>query len=144
MNSNDTIELLKECNSGSKMAVSSIDEVLDKVSDEKFKNMLIDFKDKHTKLGNEMHELLSRYNEQAKEPNPVAKSMSWIKTNMIMSMKESDKTVADLITDGCNMGVKSLNKYLNQYSTADGESRQICNELISIEDKFAKDIRCYL
>ncbi|KXL53895.1 hypothetical protein CLNEO_11210 [Anaerotignum neopropionicum] len=144
MNSNDTIELLKECNSGSKMAVSSIDEVLDKVSDEKLKNMLIDFKDKHTKLGNEMHELLSRYNEQGKEPNPVAKSMSWIKTNVIMSMKESDKTVADLITDGCNMGVKSLNKYLNQYSAADAESRQICNELISIEEKFAKDIRCYL
>ncbi|MEA4973571.1 MAG: hypothetical protein VB119_10435 [Candidatus Metalachnospira sp.] len=144
MNSNDTIELLKECDSGSKMAVSSIDEVLDKVSDEKFKNMLVDFKDKHSKLGNEIHGLLLSYNEQDKEPNPVAKSMSWIKTNIIMSMKESDKTVADLITDGCNMGVKSLNRYLNQYSTADEKSRQICNELISIEDKFAKDIRCYL
>ncbi|MPM59739.1 hypothetical protein SDC9_106585 [bioreactor metagenome] len=144
MNSNDTIELLKECDSGSKMAVSSIDEVLDKVSDEKFKIMLVDFKDKHSKLGNEIHGLLLSYNEQDKEPNPVAKSMSWIKTNIIMSMKESDKTVADLITDGCNMGVKSLNRYLNQYSTADEKSRQICNELISIEDKFAKDIRCYL
>jgi len=144
MNLNDTIKLLKECDSGSKMAVSSIDDVLDKVSDEKFKNMLIDFKDKHRKLGNEMHELLSRYNEQAKEPNPVAKSMSWIKTNIIMSMKESDKTVSDLITDGCNMGVKSLNKYLNQYSAADEKSRQICNELISIEENFTKDIRCYL
>lgn len=124
MNSNDTIELLKECDSGTKMAVSSIDEVLDKVSDEKFKNMLVAFKDKHTKLGNEIHGLLSRCNEEDKEPNPVAKSMSWIKTNIMLSMKESDKTVADIITDGCNMGVKSLNRYLNQYSAADENSRK--------------------
>ena len=27
----------------------------------------------------------------------------------------SDKPIAELITDGCNMGVKSLNQYLNQY-----------------------------
>lgn len=144
MNSNDTIESLKECDSGTKMAVSSIDEVLDKVSDEKFKNMLVTFKDKHTVLGNEIHELLSSCNEEDKEPNPVAKGMSWIKTNIMMSMKDSDKTVADIITDGCNMGIKSLNRYLNQYLAADGNSRKICNELISIEEKFSKDIRCYL
>lgn len=144
MNSNDTIELLKECNSGTKMAVSSIDEVLDKVSDEKFRNMLVEFKDKHTKLGNDLHELLSRYNQEDKEPSPVAKSMSWIKTNMMLTMKESDKTIADLITDGCNMGVKSLNQYLNQYAAADEKAIQICKELISMEEKFAKDIKCFL
>ena len=37
--------------------------------------------------------------------------MSFIKTNFKMGMNESDTTVAELITDGCNMGIKSLNKY---------------------------------
>lgn len=144
MDSNDTIELLKECDSGTKMAVSSIDEVLDNVKEEGFKNMLIDFKDKHTKIGNEIHDLLSSYNEHDKEPNPIAKGMSWIKTNIMMEMNESDHTIADLITDGCNMGVKSLSRYLNKYSAADEKSKQICHELIACEDKFAKDIRYYL
>jgi hypothetical protein len=45
--------------------------------------------------------------------------MSWMKTNMKLSMEDSDATIADLMTDGCNMGVKSLNRYLNQYKAAD-------------------------
>ena len=53
-------------------------------------------------------------------------------------------TIADLITDGCNMGVKSLNKYLNQYPAADSKVKDICDRLIKIEEKLGKDLRRYL
>ena len=53
-----------------------------------------------------------------KEPSVMAKGMSWIKTNMQMAMNESDKTIANIMTDGCNMGIKNLNKYLNEYGDA--------------------------
>lgn len=144
MVTDDTIKLLKECDAGAKMAVASIDEVCDQVIDEKLKNRLNTFKNTHTKFGNEIHGLLSKYHEEDKEPNPIARSMSWIKTNVKMVMNESDKTVADLITDGCNMGVKSLSRYLNQYANADEQSREICKALIACEEQFSKDIRCYL
>ena len=74
----------------------------------------------------------------------MAKGMSWMKTNMKMTMDSSDATVADLITDGCNMGVKTLNRYLNQYKAADEKSKAICGELISIEEQLCKDLRAYL
>jgi hypothetical protein len=74
----------------------------------------------------------------------MAKSMSWMKTNMKLGMNESDATVADLMTDGCNMGVKSLNKYLNQYTEADKTSKDICKRLISIEEELCKDLQEYL
>ena len=70
--------------------------------------------------------------------------MSWIKTNVMLAMNDSDKTVADLMTDGCNMGVKSLNKYLNQYEAADEVSKDITKRLINLEEKLAVDIRQYL
>jgi hypothetical protein len=70
--------------------------------------------------------------------------MSWIKTNVKLAMDTSDNTVADLITDGCNMGVKSLNKYLNKYEAADEVSKDICKRLINLEEKLAIQIRCYL
>ena len=70
--------------------------------------------------------------------------MSWIKTNMKIAMNESDKTVADLMTDGCNMGVKSLNKYLNQYEAADEFSKDITKRLINLEEKLAVDMRTFL
>lgn len=144
MINNDTIELLKECNAGIKMGVTAIDEVLDRVDDRRFKAILSDNAEEHRRLGSETHELLNSFNASGKEPNPMAKGMSWIKTNVMMSMNESDKTIADLITDGCNMGVKSLNKYLNEYEAADERSKDIAKKLINLEHRLTIDIRPYL
>lgn len=144
MNLNDTIDLLKECDAGAKMAVSSIDEVMDKVQNLKFRELLVTCKDKHTKLGNEIHNLLSRYRQQDKEPGIMAKGMSWAKANMKMAMDASDNTAADLITDGCNMGIKSLRKYLNEFGEADKEAKKICENLISIEENLIEDVKTFL
>ena len=140
----DTIELLKECNAGIKMGVSSIDEILDKVSDEDFKKILTDNKEEHQRLGSETRKLLNEYNETGKEPAALAKGMSWIKTNIMTSVNDSDNTIADLITDGCNMGVKSLNRYLNKYAAADEVSKDITKKLINLEQQLAMDTRAYL
>ncbi|MBQ3592997.1 MAG: hypothetical protein II982_01380 [Clostridia bacterium] len=140
----DTIKLLRECDAGVKMGTKSIDDVLKYVHNEDFKEYLTRCKSEHNKLENEIKELLDKYDDDGKEPNPIAKSMSWMKTNMKISMDDSDKTVADLMTDGCNMGVKSLNRYLNQYEAADEVSKDIAKHLINLEEKLAIDIRKYL
>ena len=102
----DTTKLLRECDAGTKMAISSINEILEKVED--------------------------------------TKGMSFIKTNVKMGIDESDKTVANLITDGCNMGIKSLNKYLNQYAMADVISKKITEKLIRLEENLRKELSTYL
>ena len=93
MKNQNTIELLKECDAGTKMAVASIDEVLDFVHDDNLKNLLTESKEHHETLGNELHSLLSEYNSSDKEPNPIAKGMSWMKTNMKLSMDSSDASI---------------------------------------------------
>lgn len=140
----DTIKLLRECDAGIKMGVSSIDEVMEYVSDEKFKDILSSCKEKHEKLQSDIQELLDKYHDEGKEPNVMAKGMSWMKTNVKLVLNESDETIADLITDGCNMGVKSLHKYLNQYKAADEKSKDAAKRLINMEEKLALDIREYL
>ena len=144
MESLDTIKLLKECDAGTKMAVESIDEVLEKVSDDGLKQLLQSSKAKHKELESEIEGLLAEHGASEKEPNAMAKGMSWMKTNMKLMMDESDATIADLMTDGCNMGVKSLNEYLNQYKAADEVSKDIAKRLINLEEKLAKDIREFL
>ena len=67
-----------------------------------------------------------------------------MKTNIKLVMNDSDHTIADLMTDGCNMGVKSLNKYLNKYEAADEVSKDIAKRLINLEEKLAVDIREFL
>ena len=140
----DTSELLKECNAGIKMGVSSIEEVLDNVKSEKMKEILSSSKEEHQRLGSETNKLLSELGLAGKEPNPMAKGMSWLKTNLMLSMDESDACIADLITDGCNMGVKSLNRYMNQYKAADSVSKGFANRLIKLEDDLAIQMREFL
>ena len=140
----DTIKLLRECDAGVKMGISSIEDVEEYVSNSQLRDILDDCKQKHRNLDVEIHENLSRYDDNGKEPTPIAKGMSWVKTNVMLAVDESDKTIADLMTDGCNMGVKSLNKYLNKYEAADEKSKDIAKRLINLEEKLAVDIRQYL
>lgn len=140
----DTIKLLRECDAGVKMGVASIDDVFGHVRSEKLKQHLNACKDEHDKLGMEIKEQLVKYYDHGKNPNPMAKSMSWLKTNVMLGISDSDSTVAGLMTDGCNMGVKSLNKYLNQYKAADEVSKDITKRLINLEEKLAIDIRGFL
>ncbi len=140
----DTIRLLRECDAGVKMGISSIEDVLDHVKDTDLKQNLAESKRDHETLEQELRTQLNRYEDGGKEPNPMAKGMSWLKTNMKLSWDESDATIADLMTDGCNMGVKSLSKYLNQYQAADETSKNITKRLISLEEQLAVKIRRFL
>ena len=140
----DTIRLLRECDAGIKMGVSSIQEVIGYVSHDKLRTCLEDCTAKHEKLQGKIQALLTEYHDDGKEPNVMAKSMSWMKTNAKLVMNESDHTIADLMTDGCNMGIKSLHKYLNQYKAADERSKDITKRLINIEEKLTLDIREFL
>ena len=140
----DTIKLLRECDAGVKMGIESIDDVLRFVRSDKLKGYLSECKKEHEKLKDEIDYLLNKYEDEGKDPNPIAKGMSKMKTNVKLGMDTSDETIADLMTDGCNMGVKSLNRYLNEYAAADEVSKDITKRLINLEERLAIDIRQYL
>lgn len=141
---NDTVRLLRECDSGVEMGVASISQVIDRVKNEDFKEKLSSCKTAHEKLRLEIEELLCEYHDDGKKPNPIAKGMSWIKTAAGMSFDESDEKIASLMTDGCNMGVKSLTKYLNEYEAADEKSKRVAKKLIKSEESLIEDMKEYL
>ena len=140
----DTVKLLRECDAGAKMGVASIEDVLDRVKDPRLQQILSRCKQEHEALSTQIQSRLDTFHDEGKDPNPLAKGMSWMKTNMKLSMDHTDATVADLMTDGCNMGVKSLNRYLNQYKAADEHTKDITKRLINLEQQLATDIRSYL
>ena len=140
----DTIKLLRECDAGIKMGVKSIDDVLPYVKSSKMKEVLEECKRRHEHLGREVEAALDRFHDEGKNPNLMAEVMSWMKTSVKMTMDNSDETIADLMTDGCNMGVKSLNRYINEYEAADEDSKDIARRLVTLEDNLAKEIKHYL
>ncbi len=140
----DTIKLLRECDAGIKMGVKSIEDVLDRVYSKDFKELLTRCKDEHEELDRELREMLDRYGDDGKKPSMIAEGMSKMKTGIKLTVNDTDETIAGLMTDGCNMGVKSLSKYLNKYAAADEKSKDICKRLIKLEDQLATDIRLFL
>ncbi|BBF45120.1 transcriptional regulator, GntR family [Lachnospiraceae bacterium KM106-2] len=144
MDRDDTVKLLKECNAGVKTAVTSIDEILPKVQEDELKRILGQSKQDHEKIGDQTHIILNEYRDSEKDPNPIAKAMSYMKINMKMIQNPNDHEVADLMTDGCNMGIKSIHKYLNQYDQASSNVKQLSMDLIQLEENLRKDLCKYL
>ena len=141
---NDTEKLLRECNAGIKMGVDSINHVLPYVKSQELVKVLNACKDKHATLGDETHRMLISSDMDTKNPHPMAKIMADLSTRMKITMHKSDNEIASIMTDGCNMGIKSLYKYLNQYSSADERSKDITNRLISVEQELRTDMRSFL
>ncbi len=140
----DTIKLLRECDAGIKMGISAIDEVMVYANSMKMRKYLQDSTKENQKLQTDLQEVLADYHDNGKEPNPIAAGMSWVKTNVKLKMNESDSTIAELMTDGCNMGIKSLSRYMNQYKAADERSKDLTKRLIKAEEKLSQNMRQFL
>lgn len=67
MKKEETMLLLQECDAGLKMAISSIDEVLDTIQNQEFKQLSIDIKNRHQKLKEEVDYLLKKYEIKKKK-----------------------------------------------------------------------------
>jgi hypothetical protein len=140
----DTIRLLRECDSGVKMGITAIDEVMDHVKGRGLQSTLRDSRKESERLQTDLQKVLADYHDEGKDPNPVVQGMSWVKTNWEMLIDGTDSKIAELMVDGCNMGIKSLSRYMNQYKAADERSKDIAKRLISSEEKLSTDMRQYL
>ena len=140
----DTVRLLRECDAGAKMGMDAFADVMDRIENEGFRDLLARSKRDHEQVSRDVQRSLDRFQDQGKAPSPVATAMSWLKTNLELLADSSDAKIADLMTDGCNMGVKSLSKYLNQYQAADEDSKALAGKLIRIEETLAQRIRPFL
>ena len=140
----DTVRLLRECDAGVKMGVSSLEDVIPAVHSSALLRTLSVCREEHEALSTQIQQQLDRFGDEGKNPSPIAQKMSWVKTKLELGLENSDAVIADLMTDGCNMGVKSLNRYLNQYEAADERSKDMAKRLIHLEQQLVTDLQGYL
>ncbi|MCI7766465.1 MAG: hypothetical protein MSJ26_00555 [Oscillospiraceae bacterium] len=138
-NEHDTLKLLRECDAGIKMGISSLDDMISKAADPELETALKQSKQEHISLRAETEKQLSRLRDKGKSPNPMAKTMSAAKTSITMQTG-TDKDAARLISNGCDKGIDSLNKYLDKYHYADEKSKQLTRDIISAEQKLITEL----
>ena len=140
----NTIELLKECNKGCKMAVESMSQVIEKVKNVDLKNEIESYNTRHKELKDKSSELLKQYGEAESNPGIMASTFSWISTEVKLKFENDDKKIAQIMMDGCNMGIQSLSEYINKYTNASGDSIALAKKLVKLEESFMEDMKKYL
>lgn len=140
----DTVFLLKECNAGCKMAENSMEQVKPYIKNPEMKTVLEHYRDENRAIGDQCHVLLNECGADEKDPHPAASAFSWISTEVKLAMDSGEKRIAELMIDGCNMGVKSVSQYVNQYPTASEKSVALAEKLIRSEQEFADQMRKFL
>ena len=141
---NETIKLLKECDAGVKMGIQSLEDVLTGLKDGNLKNILQQSNERHEEIKRHIDKYLKEYQEDGKEPAAIATMMAKMKEGFKMMTEESSCAAANLIIDGCNMGIKSIYKYLNQYPNADKKIQKLVDEIVQEEEQLCKELRAYL
>lgn len=140
----DTVSLLRECDSGVKMSVNSLNDAAEKADNEALRKLLRDSVAEHAAIGREIQELLRKNNAEGKNPALLAEAMSKLKIGAQMLVNNGDETTAKLMYDGCSMGIEKLSEYVNMYPAADEDARNAADRLIRLEQRLADALRAYL
>ncbi len=140
----DSINLLKECNAGCKSATNSMEQVEPFINNEELRSVIDKYNDKHIKIGDKCHEMLNEMEENEKDPHTIAKVFSWVSTEVKLMVDDDSSKIAQLMVDGCNMGIKSVSKYINQYKNASKEIMSLAKNLVKIEQEFMDDLLVFL
>ena len=139
MNVNDdTIKLLRECDAGVEMGIKSLDNVIDDVENDELRKILEKSRETHCRLKGDIAEKLSGYGDDGKEPAAMVKS------EVKLMSENPDVSAAELIIDGCNMGIRSIYKYFNKYPAADVEIKRLVDDIVKEEEDLSVKLRKFL
>lgn len=139
-----TKTLLEECNSGCKMAIGSMNQVEEFIEDDRLRQVIRKYKQKHEKIESETTKLLEREGKNEKEPSAMATAFSWVTTEMKLKLKDDNHQIAKIMMDGCNMGIQTISKAVNQCTDTEEEARSAAMHLVSMEEEFVKELKPFL
>ncbi len=139
-----TVTLLKECNAGCKMAVSSIDRIKEFLMNAELEQTLTAYKEQHKKLEEESSKLLAEMGECGQQPDKIASAFSWITTEVKLLVKDDSTQIAKILMNGCNMGIQSISECMNKCPDASHDSISLAKKLVKCEEKLMEDMKKYL
>ena len=145
MMENKNLNILDEVNKGATMGMDAISYVSEKVTDDKFKNVLDTEYNKYQKISERVNDLYSNYtNKEPHETNAMNKMMTWYGVNMKTMNDQSNSKISELLMQGTNMGIIEGRRLLNNNPSIDNEVRQILNDFVVMQEDSVETLKKYL
>lgn len=140
----DTVRLLEEVDAGCKMAIDSMFRLESYQLGGELASMLKHYKDKHVELQKKTSDALTKLGRPGKEPKAVAAAMSLTTMEFKMFVRGDSHQAAKILMNGCNMGIQTIARKVNQYTQASKESVGLAKSLIRAEEDLMCDLKKFL
>lgn len=139
-----TYEILKECNSGCRMAVNSIEQLAVYRTSRELQDLFSEYKEDYEKMERESIRLSEGKLQEEKFSERAAETFAWISAEIKMMFNDDISKIAEMMIDGANMGIKSITEKLNRYSEAEKESISLAKKFEKTCEKMIQDMKKYL
>ena len=140
----ENINALDEIHKGTCMGMDAIHFTLDKVDDEKLRELLQNLAHEYQELNEKIEQVYPKYNnDQPHETNAMNKAMTWYEIEMKTMTDKSSSKIAELILQGLNMGIIEGRKVLNN-KNIDSEVDHIISQYVKIQEKYVESLKKYL
>ena len=140
----DSITVLQKCISGCKMAVKSMDQLVEYTEDKNLRHVIMLYKKKHDEIKEQCADLLPGDLNKTSEPGIISSTVSRFTIDMKMIVKNDNHCITKILMNGCNMGIQSLSEELNNHPDASEQVSRMVRQLIQLEEKLIDDLKPYI
>ena len=145
MMENKNLNILDEVNKGATMGMDAIYYVSEKVTDDKFKNVLDTEYNKYQKISERVNDLYSNYTDkEPHETNAMNKMMTWYGIQMKTMTDDTTSKLSELLMQGTNMGIIEGIRLLNQNPKAEKDVKNILNDFVVMQEDSVETLKKYL
>ena len=140
----EKLNILDELNKGCSMGMEAIHQVLERVDDKSFQELLEEFHEEYDKLSSKIKDEYHEYSDsEVHEVNMMEKIMTWYGITKDTMMDNSTSKYADLMINGTNMGIVEGRKLLN-HKKMDHKIKSLCQEYVDMQEEYIEKLKEFL
>lgn len=136
-------DLYQEIYKGCKMGAESLVNLLPKVTDDGLRNEITAQLERYEEYAAKAREELFDLDTSPKEENAFTKMSAKMGVMMNTMLDATSSHIAQMIIEGCSMGITELLKVVHAYGIKD-DAEQLARDVISFEESCSENMKKYL
>jgi len=140
-------DILDEVNKGAVMGMDAIHDILPKVEDKAFKEVLEGEYEKYKDISKRIEDIYDEYSVKDDDPRETS-TADKVMTKMMVDMKTitdtSTSKLAQLLVQGTNMGIIEGKKLLNHKDNIDKKVYGILKDFVEMQEDSIETLKKYL
>lgn len=138
------IDFLNTIYKTSEMGIIGINDVIEKVEKEKFRDLLNQEREEYNSILKASEKLFASYGKEEKELGVIPKASSKVMSEMKLMTNSSDETIAKMMMEGTNKGIIKIRKAINENKQTDAEIVKLAENLIQCMEHNLEELKIYL